>query len=259
MKLDIHFKELELLVLKMEASSVKWRSDIFIDTFKSDLRIKLEEEGIEVDLSDISIEPNGLLHYHGEQILLHIKEYADYGKGGYGLPKFHFYDCRTLKEMRSSGKFDRYVATQRKDGTFLIDKRIGDNHYLNNTIVKLQCCKNCLYWYNRNYQSNCTVYDFDIDNFFQQVSNTPIARKPIHTDLTAPESGYTKDWNDVSLRMREKYRWICQKCYDDFNHNRSYLQVHHINGVKSDNKEGNLKVLCKYCHSQEPYHEHMRN
>ena len=43
----------------------------------------------------------------------------------------------------------------------------------------------------------------------------------------------------------------------------NFSQTHTDNApwtiVKSDNKEGNLKVLCKYCHSQEPYHEHMRN
>ena len=258
MKLDIDFQDLEKLVSNMGASPIEWKSDVTIKAIESDWRIQLETKGIDVAIDDVSIESSGLIKYNGEQILLHIKEVSSFGQRDQ-LPKFHFYDCNTLKKMRSSGRFDRYVVTQRKDGTFLVDKKLNNYFYQRDCIIELHCCKNCLNWYNRNYQNSCTVNDFDIDRFFFFFSNTPIARKPIYTDLTAPTSGYTRDWNDVSLRMREKYRWICQKCYVNFNHNRSYLQVHHINGVKSDNKEGNLKVLCKYCHSQEPYHEHMRN
>jgi hypothetical protein len=36
------------------------------------------------------------------------------------------------------------------------------------------------------------------------------------------------------------------------------LHVHHINGVKSDNSEMNLRVLCQYCHGEQPNHEHMK-
>lgn len=35
------------------------------------------------------------------------------------------------------------------------------------------------------------------------------------------------------------------------------LDTHHINGVKTDNSDSNLRALCKECHSLEPKHEHM--
>lgn len=38
---------------------------------------------------------------------------------------------------------------------------------------------------------------------------------------------------------------------------RALLHVHHISGVKSDNRPSNLKALCIDCHSKQPKHEHM--
>lgn len=257
MKLDIDFKELRELVSNMGASLIEWKSDVVIKEIESDWKIQLETKGIDVTIDDISIASSGLIKYNGEQILLHIKEVANFGYG-YKLPKFHFYDCNTLKKMRSSGRFDRYVVTQRKDGTFLIDKRINGNDYDRDVIQKLDCCRNCLNWYNKNYDKNYDTEDFSIAKFFKQFNNTPIVKKPTHTDINAPISGYTPDWKDISSSCKEKCKWVCQECGEDYSQKKTGLETHHINGLKSDNSPNNLKVLCKFCHSQQPYHQHMK-
>lgn len=76
------------------------------------------------------------------------------------------------------------------------------------------------------------------------------------TDITAPASGYTENWNKISLELKERYNWTCQQCGRVFKDNG--LHVHYIDGVKSNNKESNLKVLCKYCHAEQPNHQHMK-
>lgn len=254
MKLDIQFKELEILVSNMGASAVEWKSDVAIETLESDWKIQLETTGIEVNVNDVEIKPNGLLHYRGEQILLYIKEVQGFSDN---LPKYHFTQCQTLTYMQRSGRFDRYVVTQRKDGYFLIDRKVGYNDYKKDNLEKLVVCKNCLGWYGRHNKRFYNVEDFNIDAFFEQFNNTPIIKKPTYTDITAPASGYTEDWNNISNNLKERKNWTCEQC-GRYLKNQTGLHVHHISGVKSDNSSSNLKVLCEYCHAEQPNHQHMR-
>ncbi len=256
MKLDIQFKELEHLVTLMGGTRVNWKSDVIIEIKKPDWQIKLETKGIEFDnINDLKVSSKGLLYYQGQQVLLYIKEAI--GDIEY---KFHFCDCDALKKMKAKGRWKRYVATQRKDGVFLMDREKVDNSgYERNREEKLLACQNCLKWYNEHYGSYHSQYtkrNFNIIDFFKKFENTPISEKPIYSDITAPAPGYSENWDDISRRTREKYNWICQECGKDFQYLKRLLDVHHINGVKSDNTPLNLKVLCKECHAK--HHPHMK-
>jgi hypothetical protein len=257
MKLDIDFTNLENLVKNMGASSVDWVSDVAVTHVETDWKIILETKGIDVDINDIEIAHDGSLQLRGEKILLYIKEINSFGH--YGLPKFHFYQCATLNSMRNAGRFERYVATQRKTGYFLMDKKIGYDFYEKDVEEKLDVCKNCLNWYNRNYRKRYSVTTFDIVEFFEHFTKSPITRTPTYTDKNAPASGYTENWDLISRQRKEQCGYVCQQCSIDLSNHKNLVQTHHANGVKSDNSSSNLKVLCIECHSNQPSHGHMKS
>ena len=258
MKLDIDFSALEILVKNMGAMPVDWTSDVKITTVETDWKIDLETKGIDVQIEDIDIQRDGLLKYRGEQILLYIKEISSFGDS-VNLPKFHFHQCRTLQTMQNRGRFERYVVTQRKTGYFLMDRKISYSAYEKDVEEKLDVCKNCLNWFNKNYRKRYAVETFDIIEFFEHFPSSLITNKPTHSDLSAPISGYTDDWNQISAKRKADCYYICQECGIDLNDNRKLLHTHHANGRKSDNSSSNLKVLCVECHSKQPSHEHIRS
>ena len=72
------------------------------------------------------------------------------------------------------------------------------------------------------------------------------------TEYNVDIFGYVKNWEEISLAYRTKKQFTCERCgtqvEDGFDH--YYMQTHHKNGVKTDNREGNLECLCIKCHSE---------
>ena len=265
MKLDIDFTALENLVKKMGATVIPpplplpTLENKPTETDWEKIKRILEETGVVIDIEDIEISPDGFTQFKGEQILLHIKEFNVFYNGRpASLPKFHFYQCTTLEGMRSKGRFKRYVATQRKDGYFLIDK-MNEGNTEHDVEIKLDVCKNCLNRYNQYYQKQYTVDNFDIAKFFEHFGNSQFTETPNYTDENAPVSGYSADWNEVSKQRKEQCGYVCQQCGVNLNNYKNLMQTHHTNGVKSDNTSSNLKVLCIECHSEQPLHGHIKS
>lgn len=266
MKLEVDFSLLEQAVVTMGAETVEIQLDdeiIPIEPIDKQL-----DEGIEVNFEDIDF-VTGLASYQGRQVLLYIKDHS-YGnkfhralqEGAEGN-KFHIADCKTLEKMRRNGRFDRYVVTNKVDGIFKIS---GHDKRTNEQIegeANLNVCQDCLE--NMNYKKFASlpkgsarrefVDQFSLADFFDTYSSF---FKFMPSGLADKlNSGYTKDWDQISRNIREKYNYQCQQCGVDLNFNKSLLHVHHVNGVKSDNREDNLRALCCDCHRKQPNHNHM--
>jgi hypothetical protein len=256
MELSIQFKELENLISNMGAIFRVWDSEvqptppIIFEPIDIDLG-----NGTVVNIEDIDIMPNGLLDYRGEQILLHIKEFnTSYPKP----PKFHFYQCSTLNSMTATGKLKRYVVTQRKNGTFLVDTTMNGRTLKKDKEEKLLVCQHCLTWYNGQYKKHYSVDNFDIADFFEHFPNTPITYKPPHSDEDAPAQDYPPNWYSIAQSYKERHGWTCKQCKINLDSHRYLLHVHHLAGVKSYQQNYDLKALCVLCHSEQPNHQHMK-
>ncbi len=72
------------------------------------------------------------------------------------------------------------------------------------------------------------------------------------------DGGYTADWSAISDRYRRSRSFVCELCEVDLKEEPGLLHVHHVNGVKTDNRWSNLRALCVECHRKQPGHDHMR-
>ncbi|TPH18640.1 HNH endonuclease [Litorilituus lipolyticus] len=225
-------------------------------------------EGFEVNFEDIEFE-TGLASYQGRQVLLYIKDHS-YNNKIYGVledgskgNKFHVADCEMLDRMRKKGRFDRYVVTNKLDGVFAVSGMDNRTSELIEGETKLNVCQYCLEAIN--YQKFASlnkgaprrtfVQGFQLADFFDTYSSffkfmpTGVANNSA--------TGYSKDWDHISRKVREKFNYQCQQCGLDLSQHKRLLHVHHINGVKSDNSITNLTPLCCDCHRKQPHHQHM--
>lgn len=204
--------------------------------------------------------PNGLLAVEGRQCLLYIP------CGSLGqLPKFHFMDCRTIREMSRAGRLDRYVVTNKTSGLFKMS--ISSEWYQGGgqeKEVTLYVCKNCLdSWNYKGYRNllakekDRAVKDFHIAEFFASCKSQ-FRFLPTRTDGSIfLKDAYMKNWDDISRGYRSGRGWKCEMCGVDLSDHQEYIHTHHINGNKQDTRPENLIALCYVCHSEQPHHGHM--
>lgn len=220
--------------------------------------------GIDVSLNQLTVCDDGTLEYKGQKMILYIRDQYSY-KSEY---KFHVSWCSTLRDMNKNNRLNRYVVSRRTDGIFLVNimDKSSQQIILSNRESRMKVCKCCLS--KLNYEGYKTTYDkfnkekiyndFKIDKFLSEY-DTKFKHIPKHNDLTSPINQYPKNWNDIARKYKEYKNWKCQECGRDCTYEKGFLDVHHIDGDKSNVNYYNLQALCKECHANKPYHGHYKN
>lgn len=282
MKLNNPFEELSSLRKRIGVAEAPVSYEIELDPF-SEIKLDLETSGIEVTRDEIvTIGP--YLTYKGDVLaILYIYDsfygYEDLISESVDkrAPKFHFTWCKTLDDMESKGRFSRYILSRRKQNKFKVQakekepvyiRRYGAVHEMED--VTLYACKNCLDELSyKGYSSrewakedkNNALLTFNIQSFIDEnegILESMRFYKAQYTDKNVPRMDYTKDFPEISRKLRENCGWECTKCNVNMRQRKEGLHVHHRNGVKSDNSQSNLQVLCALCHKNiDGFHSNM--
>ena len=249
---------LNQLRARMGAGLIQWNSGITwtrIDT--------IEGEEIET-FDDLVPLPDGTIVYKGERVAVYIRDQyrsREVASDPEKLYRVHVAECNTIQNMRRKDKFnERYVVTTRTDGKYVVNflGQYGSDQTADGIECRLYVCMNCLKQLNYKNYNRCTPSEskeikesFNLGDFFEEYGSR-ITNPPPHTDITAPPNAYTSDWPDVSSRLREQANWRCSECRDYFGDEnmKRFLDVHHKYGLKYDNREQNLQVLCILCHAE---------
>ncbi|CAM8655967.1 HNH nuclease [Oxalobacteraceae bacterium] len=219
--------------------------------------LPLPTEGLEVDSGAISVYQDGTLVYNDKRVLVHIRDATHHE------PRFHFSNCITLVDMRSQGRFEKYVVSESTDGSFFI--RIGAGPLRKK---KLSVCQNCLdhlSWrgFSRDSMPRSTrlsiVDGFSIKDFFAKYPNSLHPTLPLHSVDSAPINDYPENWSKIASELKRQLGFYCQSCKRVIGEaNKQFLHVHHINGLKNDCRVENLRCLCIECHAGQPNHQNLR-
>lgn len=260
-----YFAELIANVLKMTDKLSEFELEMQSKPFELDIDKELSTAGgVPLDdLSQLQIdEVTGVFNYQGRGVVLYIPNHSYWnifeqvlsGNLNKGR-RFHLTFCSKLKEMKNTGRFEKYHVNQNKETLFQI---VNSNN--ETAITPLWVCKCCLEqlnyknYNNRKKHQNKIRDEFDFSEFLQEYT-TNFNELPNY--VGQDKGGYTSDWVSISTLYRASKNYTCENCGVNLTNRKGLLHTHHKNGVTHDNRPSNLKAVCVLCHYDEPHHGHM--
>ena len=241
MNLPTDFPELEVLLEKTGAT---------FERFKPIIDIQLQRGGVPVSLGEFDVIDDKIPIVRKRKVALYLQDAGAYQIKYHDLPKYHIVYCKTLQNMRKYGHYDRYHATRRTNGDFLVKLSTSDEL----SPLKLNFCKNCLDKLKEQHGSGVFPADpseFPLADWFETFDEDLDKTAPSHV----PFDYSSEAWQGRSLACREKANWTCLKCDINLETDRHLLHAHHQWGTQYNNLQ-DLMALCIRCHAEQPGEGH---
>lgn len=155
----------------------------------------------------------------------------------YDFPKFHISNCQTITQQQRQNMFHGHYYWSNSN---IVDVQQRGTTTIHKDVI-LNLCGNC--------RNAARITDYkNTQGFFDLLDiqdNGPI------NDAELDMFGYVKDWQQISKKFRIENEFTCDNCTIKIENkfDQRYIQVHHRNGNKLNNKRENLQCLCTLCHS----------
>ena len=203
----------------------------------------------ELRKGNIRFDTNGIFvkdkNGHERQVFLYKR---DYHLSWYGKPRFHICKCVVIDEFINSGGFNDHYMRTNSEPVDIIDL---DGGWIHKPVDGLPLCGYC----RRIISQYGAINSTEFVRILKEANSESEENKNVEVDLF----GYTRDWDDISLKYKKGKQYTCEKCglQIEDEYYRQYIHCHHIDGRKENNAESNLKCLCLYCHAHVDEH-HMK-
>lgn len=167
------------------------------------------------------------------------------------VPRFHTCNCDTIAVQ---------ILRHNYDGHYVFSDVAVEMVEYDGTKKDPKLCSKCQMMMPQLRKRMTTEqYEQLLRNEAEKAGHFRTADLPKHIDVL--ESGYTPNWAEKSRDYRQRRKFTCEDCGIQLNEryvDGFYLETHHISGVKTDNRDLNLKCLCVLCHAN-VNEEHKRN
>ncbi len=234
------------------------------DVFQFDDLVAFARDIGAVPIKDIYtiFSPQEIKGYESGDVFKDFVAYIrDHAQNSFGY-KFHICKCETINKFIENGFYNvkyykfpvKAVHVKPVKQKF---KYYFPVHYQNirkDASEELTVCKNCLwelnykgYRYSLKNRKEKIAINFDLLDFYKEYGTLLPLLDGIPDYLF---NEYSKNWSEISRRVRENANWKCKNCGRTFKNDPKNLHVHHVNRMRSDNREENLDVLCKWCHME---------
>jgi hypothetical protein len=149
------------------------------------------------------------------------------------LPSYHIFNCEVVARYNS-------FSLSNADKVDVVDRYKGEIH----RDKKLQICYYCASEF-----KNITSKEIYGKSFMEVVLDFEEVRQVKPTDISP--NGYLWNWDEISSAYRSTQNYTCEKCSIKVTNSSDYhfMETHHKNYDKTDNKRSNLECLCVLCHS----------